>query len=150
MRYFASLINNIKPTLSGHDTFPLRYGWLKKVHDQIAIQPESEEIENIFSQHSAIADFGVGKNMLNAMRFWSTHTAMIIRDNSAYCNTHANTIIDEIAYRDAVDATKQLNSFYNSENIFADNGLDPYLESPSTPTLAMLTDRFSLECVILH
>ncbi|WP_201603087.1 DUF4007 family protein [Psychrobacter submarinus] len=132
MRYFASLIDNIKPTLSGHDTFPLRYGWLKKVHDQIAIQLESEEIENVFSQNTAIADFGVGKNMLNAMRFWSTHTAMIIRDNSAYYYTHANTIIDEIPNSSTVDATKQLNSFYNSENIFADNGLDPYLESPST------------------
>ena len=118
MRYFASLINNIKPTLSGHDTFPLRYGWLKKVHDQISAQPESEEIDNVFSQDTAIADFGVGKNMLNAMRFWSTHTAMIIRDNSAYYNTHANTIVDEVSRNGTVDATKQLNSFYNAENIF--------------------------------
>ena len=132
MRYFASLIDNIKPTLSGHDTFPLRYGWLKKVHDRIAIQPESEEIENVFSQNTAIADFGVGKNMLNAMRFWSTHTAMIIRDNSAYYNTQPTTIIDEISKDGNVNATKQLNSFYNAENIFADHGLDPYLESPST------------------
>lgn len=132
MRYFTSLIDNIKPTLSGHDTFPLRYGWLKKVHDQIAIQPESEEIENVFSQNTAIADFGVGKNMLNAMRFWSTQTAMIIRDNSAYYNTQPTTIIDEILKDGNVDVTKQLNSFYNAENIFADHGLDPYLESPST------------------
>lgn len=132
MRYFASLKDNIRLTLSGHDTFPLRYGWLKKVYDQIAIQPESEEIDNVFSRDTAIADFGVGKNMLNAMRFWSTQTAMIIRNNNAYYNTQPVMMTDKPSTNDTVDATKQLNSFYNAENVFANNGLDPYLESPST------------------
>lgn len=132
MRYFASLTNNIKLTLSGHDTFPLRYGWLKKVHDQIEIQRKSEKFDNVFLQDTAIADFGVGKNMLNAMRFWSTNTGMIRRDNNTYYNTEGHTEAGELFDNDNLDITRQLNSFYNSKVFFDDDGLDPYLESPST------------------
>lgn len=129
MRYFASLIENIKPTLSGHDTFPLRYGWIKKAYDQIEAQPE---VSNVFSQDSAIADFGVGKNMLNAMRFWSTHTGMLYREGSAYKNTHKELDANQFSDQNNVDATKHINSFYNAENFLSDDGIDPYLESPST------------------
>lgn len=131
MRYFSSLIDNIKPTLSGHDTFPLRYGWMKKTYDQINAQPE---VANVFSQDTAIADFGVGKNMLNAMKFWSTHTMMIVKDNNRYINTDGSytttnfSIFDE----DSTNFTNYLNDFYNAENFFSDEGLDPFLESPST------------------
>ena len=27
---------NYRPQFSGHETFPLRYGWLKKAFDQVA------------------------------------------------------------------------------------------------------------------
>lgn len=129
MRYFASLIENIKPTLSGHDTFPLRYGWIKKAYDQIEAQPD---VSNVFSQDSAIANFGVGKNMLNAMRFWSTHTAMLYREGSAYKNTHKGLDAKQFSDQNNIDATKHINRFYNAENFLGDDGIDPYLESPST------------------
>lgn len=129
MRYFASLIENIKPTLSGHDTFPLRYGWIKKAYDQIDSNPD---VNNVFSQDNAIADFGVGKNMLNAMRFWSTHTAMIYREGSDYKNTHKNLDFKQFSDIENVESTKNVNKFYNAENFLSDTGLDPYLESPST------------------
>lgn len=131
MRYFASLINNIKPTLSGHDTFPLRYGWIKKVYDQIDSQSEAV---NVFAQETAIADFGVGKNMLNAMKFWSGNTGMIVKNDGQYINS-VGSVLD--ADGTAVDTTatytsRHLNDFYNAQNFFSDGGIDPYLESPST------------------
>ncbi len=131
MRYFASLINNIKPTLSGHDTFPLRYGWIKKVYDQIDSQSEAV---NVFAQETAIADFGVGKNMLNAMKFWSGNTGMIVKNDGQYINS-VGSVLD--ADGTAVDTTatytsRHINDFYNAQNFFSDGGIDPYLESPST------------------
>lgn len=131
MRYFSSLTDNIRPTLSGHDTFPLRYGWIKKVYDQIESQPE---IANVFSQDTAIADFGVGKNMLNAMKFWSANTAMIVRNDNCYINTFDSlSVINPISSEvDSSHAARHVNSFYNAHNFFSDEGLDPYLESPST------------------
>jgi len=121
MRYFASVMSNTKPTLSGHDTFPLRYGWIKKVYDQIDTQTE---VANVFSQETAIADFGVGKNMLNAMKFWSTYTAMIVKDDGHYLNSMSRT--------DDSYTSRYINSFYNAHNFFSNEGIDPYLESPST------------------
>ena len=131
MRYFASLIDNIKPTLSGHDTFSLKYGWLKKVYDQIDKEIESDDPGNVFSSESAIADFGVGKNMLNAMRHWSTQTAMIYRKGNAYYNTNSEIAENQEA-TNKVDVLKNLNEFYNAKNLLDESGLDPYLESPST------------------
>lgn len=133
MRYFASLIENIKPTLSGHDTFSLKYGWLKKVYDQINDLSDDNESSNVFSADSAIADFGVGKNMLNAMRFWSTHTAMIYRQTNAYYNTDEKFASEYVLTKNnSIDALQQINHFYNAESLLDDEGLDPYLESPST------------------
>lgn len=132
MRYFASLTNsNIKPTLSGHDTFPLRYGWIKKVYDQINSQPE---VVNVFAQETAIADFGVGKNMLNAMKFWSGNTGMIVKYDGKYINSVGSVLdVDGMAFDTAATYTsRHINEFYNAHNFFSDEGIDPYLESPST------------------
>jgi Protein of unknown function (DUF4007) len=50
---------------SGHETFPCRYAWLPKALGAIQRDPE------IFSNEDrAIADLGVGKNMVRAIRFW--------------------------------------------------------------------------------
>ncbi|CAM5211056.1 hypothetical protein OURE66S_02686 [Oligella ureolytica] len=96
-----------RPTFSGHETFPMRYGWLKKSYDALN---EAENNANklnakdIFSSHDAIAKFGVGKNMVNSMRHWCNVTN-ILEDNS-------------------------LTPF--AKDIFKDNGFDPYLENPMT------------------
>ncbi len=137
MRYFSSLIENIKPTLSGHDTFPLRYSWLKKSFDQIATQEDTND--NIFAKDTAIAEFGVGKNMLNAMRFWSTQTGMIYRDGNAYYNTSVNQKPNSLSDVMPMEPISQLNELYNAQAIFADSGFDPYLESPATIWLLHLS-----------
>ena len=65
------------PQLSGHETFPLRYGWLKKVFDAVQDSQDTEDNRFVFSGPEAIANFGVGKNMVVSMRHWAYATGII-------------------------------------------------------------------------
>ena len=69
--------DDYSPQLSGHETFPLRYGWLKKSFD--AVQDTKDEVDNrsVFSGPDAIARFGVGKNMVASMRHWADVSGII-------------------------------------------------------------------------
>ncbi len=98
-----------KPQFSGHETFPLRYGWLKKVYDAAVVQSDNTSNKSIFSDDAAIARFGVGKNMVASMRYWAAACG-IIRDASV----------------------SQISIEPSGHKIFGKNGLDPYMESPAT------------------
>lgn len=90
-------------TFSGHETFPFRYEWLKKGYD--ALQKDS----NIFSKPEAIVELGVGKNMVNSIKYWGLATGIFEKRNK------------EIVITDF------------GHFIFDDkNGIDPYLENNST------------------
>ena len=105
-----SQLNEMKPRFSGHETFPLRQLWLKKSYD--AIQPDSPKSErNIFNDDDSIVRFGVGKNMVNAIKHWAL-AADIIEENGIYFQT---TPLADL--------------------IFGKNGLDPYQESEATSWL---------------
>ena len=66
-----SILGN-KPQFSGHETFPLRQLWLKKAFDAVQAHPFfGVAPKSIFANERAIVDFGVGKNMVSAIRFWS-------------------------------------------------------------------------------
>jgi len=78
---------------SGHETFHCRPFWLKKGHDFLQQQRS-------FSDDSAVAYLGVGKNMVTAIRFWMKAFGMA-DDNQL------------------TDLAKKL---------LADKGWDPYLE----------------------
>lgn len=57
---------------SGHQTFVCRYAWLPKVIREIAKDP------NIFSNDdNAMVALGVGKNMVNSIRFWAESTQVL-------------------------------------------------------------------------
>ena len=99
---FAS--EEYRPQFSGHETFPLRYGWLKKAFDAV----DKDRKKAIFSSDDAIARFGVGKNMVTSMRHWA----------------FACGIIEES--EDGLEPTSVGNM------IFGENGIDPYMEHPST------------------
>ncbi|WP_211109555.1 DUF4007 family protein [Azospirillum tabaci] len=73
-----------KLQFAGHETFPLRYGWLKKSFDAIFPDEEREEFDSrsIFTTDDAIANFGVGKNMVASMRHWSLASG-ILRNGGA-------------------------------------------------------------------
>ena len=47
-----------------HETFPLRYSWMKKGFDAIC------EHEDLFRRDDSIVRLGVGRNMVNAIRHW--------------------------------------------------------------------------------
>jgi hypothetical protein len=56
---------------AGHETFPCRYGWLKKSFDAIDMAIDEDARRHAFSPDVAIATFGVGKNMVASMRHWA-------------------------------------------------------------------------------
>lgn len=64
---------DVRLQVAGHETFPCRYGWLKKSFDAIhAVEHcELDRALAVFNPDYAIADFGVGKNMVASMRHWA-------------------------------------------------------------------------------
>ncbi len=95
----------IKPIFSGHETFPMRYGWLKKTYDEVKqAANENKDAKDVFNKPELISVFGVGKNMVSSMRHWAIYTG-ILDDNQL---------------------TEQANA------IFADDGYDPWMEHPTT------------------
>lgn len=99
-----------RPQFSGHETFPLRYGWLKKSYD--AVQTTEGELENkaIFIDDDAIARFGVGKNMVTSMRYWA-NAACVIAETPGTSEIHTTPL---------------------GRMLFGVDGLDPYIEHPET------------------
>ena len=94
------------PTFSHHETFHLRYGWLKKAYDQV------EKDNRIFAQDDATISLGVGKNMVRSIKFWSI----------------ANKIIETRGHvKNAIWRYTDM-----GYAVFNQKGLDPYLEKPDT------------------
>ncbi len=97
------------PKLSGHETFPLRYGWLKKAFDAVIEQNRNKSQRSVFLADSAIARFGVGRNMVGSMRHWAAAVGVISDDG---CRA------------------TPLGRF-----LFGPLGIDPYMEDPITSWL---------------
>ncbi|WP_371187832.1 DUF4007 family protein [Thalassotalea maritima] len=98
----------MKAKFTGHDTFPLRYGWLYKAVNHLnsggKLQTSKEE-----ETQQAIIELGVGKNMVNAIRYWAESAGLL---NSK----RAQSSIDYI-------------TSVNGNYLFDDEtGKDPYLE----------------------
>ena len=91
-----------KPIFGRAQTFPLRLGWLPKAVRAVGVNPK------IFAEDAALAEFGVGKNMVAAIRYWA-ETAGVLQ---------------------FVGQKAALTEF--GEHVFGDNGLDPFLEDEST------------------
>lgn len=66
-----------RPTFSGHETFPLRYGWLQKAYEAVAEAESEKDAVHVFRDPSSIARFGVGRNMVSSMRYWAYCTEII-------------------------------------------------------------------------
>ncbi|RVK08926.1 DUF4007 family protein [Sinorhizobium medicae] len=93
---------------AGHETFPLRLLWLKKAFDAVGSGAPS----GTFQEQSAIARFGVGRNMAVSMKYWAI----------------ASRFIEE---KDRMLVPSSLGSL-----ILAEGGLDPFLERNATIWLA--------------
>ena len=104
--------DDYRPQLSGHETFPLRYGWLKKAFDAIRASEDQDHNKSVFSDEDAIARFGLGKNMVSSMRHWATAAGIL-----------------EDAGKDRIVTTAL------GQSLFDAGGLDPYMEDPATSWL---------------
>lgn len=96
----------VNPTFANHESFHLRYGWLKKAHDQV------ERDSQVFSRDDSTISLGVGKNMVRSMKFWATACKIICPADTARRSSMELTPIGHA--------------------LFSRDGLDPYLESPDT------------------
>lgn len=104
MAQTSLLVNKKKASLSfsGHETFVCRYSWLKKACDAVSVNPL------IFTDESAIATLGVGKNMVHSIRHWAKSFGILEDDQGS-------VKLSDLA-----------------KNIFTDDGWDPYLEDQGT------------------
>lgn len=98
-----------QPHFAGHETFPLRYGWLKKAVDGIANDPE------LFTRDDALVTLGVGKNMVRAIRHWALSTGVLYEDPDVPNNRG-----------------RQLRLTTLGKLLFGHRGLDPFLEEPGS------------------
>ena len=102
------------PQFSGHETFPIRYGWLKKAFDAVHATEDSEaDNREVFTGADAIGRFGVGKNMVASMRHWATVAGVIeeLREPRRLATTALGRLV------------------------FSDGGLDPFMEDSATAWL---------------
>jgi len=106
MRKKTTFAQDYKPQFSGHETFPLRYGWLEKAF--YAVDSNGLNNKKIFSENSSIAHFGVGKNMVAAIRFWAQVAGVIATEG------------------------KDLYTTEFGQKLLRSDGLDPYLERSSS------------------
>lgn len=86
-----------------HETFALRYSWLTKGFQELQADPE------VFTSDEATVTLGVGKNMVNAIRYWLLASRLI---------------------EPAKDKGFQPTSIGRA--IFGKKGYDPYLEDEAT------------------
>lgn len=87
-----------KVSFSGHEKFHCRQFWLKKGYDFLCDNRK-------FSDDDAVVALGVGKNMVNSIRYW-------------------------LKAFDLLDENEQPNEFAHA--LFREHGQDPYLEDEGT------------------
>lgn len=100
--------SDIRGQFAGHETFPLRLLWLKKAYDAVGDGASS----STFQEQSAIARFGVGRNMAASMRFWAIASGFFTERDRTIMPTALGKMI------------------------LSDDGFDPYVEAAATVWLA--------------
>lgn len=100
-----------KAQFSGHETFPLHQLWLRKAYDAVE-GFKGHAPRTVFADPDAIARFGVGKNMVSAIRHWAL----------------ACDVIEEVG--DGYFGHGRL-----GKELFGPSCLDPYLEHPASAWL---------------
>ena len=102
MERLLKLYNPDKASFGRHETFALRYSWLTK-----GLQAFTKD-KIIFSKDEATIELGVGKNMVNAIKYWLRATSMLI------------------------DTENGLVSSTIGQALLMEDGWDPYLEDEAT------------------
>jgi hypothetical protein len=95
-----------KVSFSGHESFPLRFSWLKKGYDALVRDP------SFFGTLDAMVVLGTGKNMVRAIRHWGITCKM---------------------WEEAEHTRgRELRPTEIGQNLLEDDGWDPYLEDTGT------------------
>lgn len=98
---------------SGHETFPLRQLWLRKAYLAVAATAgDPIAAKQLFNDEAAIRRFGVGKNMVAAIRHWALATDVIVESSGG------------------VPEPGSIGNF-----LFGPQAADPFLERPATAWL---------------
>lgn len=98
------------PYFANHQTFHPRFGWIKKGYDAAAVNPD------IFNTPTAPVELGVGKNMVEAIRFWTTATKVTTR----------------VPHPERPRTTTSVPTRFGHALLNDENGLDPYMEDSTT------------------
>lgn len=102
---------------SGHETFPLRQLWLRKAY--VAVSQAGEKGKTpvsskvVFAPEVGIREFGVGKNMVAAIRHWALACDVLKEEKGGLLGL----------------------GVIGSELMGGARALDPYFEKPATPWL---------------
>ncbi len=67
---YRANMSKMKIKFSGHETFAFRYGWLEKGFRFV-------KGENCFNDESSIVKLGVGKNMVESIKYWCEMTGVV-------------------------------------------------------------------------
>jgi hypothetical protein len=105
----ALLTAAAEPAFARHETFHLRFGWLRKGFTAALKDPEA------FSRPDATVQLGVGKNMVNAIRYW--------------CQAYK---ILETAHNEERPRVPHLRPSDFGRKLLDEDGWDPWLEDPAS------------------
>lgn len=97
-----------RPCFSGHETFPLRYGWLQKAYEAVSRAESPKDAVHVFRNPDSIARFGVGRNMVGAIRYWATGAGIL------------------------EETSEGLEVTWLGNMLFGEDGIDPYLEEDAS------------------
>jgi len=101
-----------EPSFSRHETFHPRFGWLHKAYTALTAPDIGSDV---FLRDNATVTLGVGKNMVNAIRFWSYAFKLTVefpKDPTSRANIASPT--------------------WEARWLLDENGADPYLEDTAS------------------
>ena len=109
---------NYTTKFSGHETFPLRYGWLYKAVSYMHVNKDERPLKPVTSGSSedkekAVVRMGVGKNMVSSIAYWAIASKMI-----------------DVTNRDEDALTEIAADLFGEDE--GESGWDPYMERIGT------------------
>jgi hypothetical protein len=123
----------MKAKFTGHDTFPLRYGWLYKSVNHLKNKGKFQTSNEDFTR-KAIVELGVGKNMVNAIRYWAEACSFVVAVHEQNKYEHKVSPLGEFLFGDGVPGT----------------GADPYLEKVGSIWLVHFSLNFNYKTLTAY
>lgn len=123
----------MKAKYTGHDTFPLRYGWLYKSINHLNYNGKFQT-SNEDHTRDAIVKLGVGKNMVNAIRYWAESSSFVEPKNESGRIEHSVSALGEFIFGSSDEKV----------------GVDPYLERVGSVWLVHFLLNFNYDSLTAY